>query len=92
MAEVHEDLIRLEDQLMKIRCELRNLKGLAALFSQQLHPNKYDRSISANNQSANRMAKQITLALNHLEQYDLYKSFYFNQEKNYESIIEMMER
>lgn len=92
MSEVYEDLERLENQLIKIRCELRNLKGLAALFSQQEHPGKYSRALSANNQTARCMSKQITLALNHLDQYDLYKAFYFNQEQNYETIIELMER
>ena len=92
MSAMHEDLKKFEDKLLKIRIELRNLKSLASVFAEYDHPAKYERHISANNQTAKALADEIKLALIHLDQFELYRDSYFNQENYYESVMGLMKR
>ena len=91
MSDMHEDLEKLENRLIKAKLELQNIKGLAKIFSEYEHPSKYPRKLSANDQTARALITELNFALMHLKQFEIYKDFYFNQESCYEKILDIME-
>lgn len=92
MSEVFEEWNSIETQFIGLRCKLRYLRGKIAVFTQNEHPNELNRNTTAVDQTAKMLSKEINIALQILDQYELYKDYYNIQEAGYEKILEIFNK
>lgn len=89
--EIIDEYQNLENQFIQLRCQLRNLKGKLALFSQLSHTSVPGRNLSAVDQTSKMLSSQISQAVSILDQYELYKEHFYDQEGCWFKILELFE-
>lgn len=90
MPTYNEEWQEIENQFIAIRFQLRKLRGKVAGFSQVSHPNELNRSTTAVDQTAKLLNNKILTALAILDQYEIYKEHFYEQEAGYERILELL--